>query len=248
MSADIGPSCACNRPEEATSNCAHQPSSSLFLSLLLLFSSSPPLSSSSSLPPSLLPRLAHSHPARADSLPHGDAVGHQPREGAQARGGAARPPALCRPVASPTVPLTRASSRVCTRRPCAPLSSATAGPIRPLVHALLCPRIPALRRSERTPLPSPGPPITTCAAPRGPSAMSWGNNLPGDQRKPEVVACAMYGPSNVSPPKSEGHSERAIGPNPEAEPRYASPVSAPVLCTSISRRTARSGWSREMRP
>eukprot|EP00964_Phaeocystis_antarctica_P022159 scaffold12304_cov78-Phaeocystis_antarctica.AAC.1 len=29
----------------------------------------------------------------------------------------------------------------------------------------------------------------------------------------------MYGPSNVSPPKSEGHSERAIGPNPEAEPR-----------------------------
>ena len=60
VSADIGPSCARNRPEEATSNCAHQPSSSLFLSLLslLLFSSSLLLLLSSSLPPSSSRSLA----------------------------------------------------------------------------------------------------------------------------------------------------------------------------------------------
>ena len=98
-----------------------------------------------SLPPTLPPRLAHSHPARADSLPQRRCRA-SPMEGASERcGSSARPPD--RPAASPTVPLTRASSRVCTRRPRAPLSSATSCPIRSY-HAL-----PFLKDSDLGPAP-----------------------------------------------------------------------------------------------
>ena len=46
----------------------------------------------------------------------------------------------------------------------------------------------------------------------------------------------MYA-GHASPPKSEGHSERAIGPNPEAEPRLPPPRAPQKVRVPITLRT-----------